>query len=224
MSTINDSATPQLNWIYVDRDTYEVKHGLRVDAQQHITGPFDCTRQDRRMTVEGWEGFVAVEETPGVWALYFDRDDNGLAGKVLFGTRVLEVELTRREKKERKPKGAEAEARTLDEMMAQHKESERRKAEEEKRFAEVAAGQAEGPVEETEKSEAPAAAASTANTHIEEDWSHLKVGNGDDVASTGSKTAVPSLWGDDALTVESGTYKQTDDGYRQPYVEEVAQT
>ncbi|PHH90548.1 hypothetical protein CDD83_3353 [Cordyceps sp. RAO-2017] len=54
------------------------------------------------MTLEGWEGFVAVEEFPGIWALYFDRDDDGLVGKVPMGTRVLEVELTRREKKESK--------------------------------------------------------------------------------------------------------------------------
>ncbi|KAL1622102.1 hypothetical protein SLS54_005167 [Diplodia seriata] len=97
-STITDVA-PILNWIYVDKDTSEVKYGVRADAQPHVTGPFDCTRQDRRMTFEGWEGFVAVEEYPAVWALYFDREDDGLKGKIPFGTRVLEVELQRTEKK-----------------------------------------------------------------------------------------------------------------------------
>lgn len=98
VSTISDKIL-NLNWIYVDIDTYQVKYGLRVDAQPNITGPFDCTRQDRRMTLEGWEGFVVVEEEPGLWALYFDRDDNGLRSKVAQGTRVLEVELWRREKR-----------------------------------------------------------------------------------------------------------------------------
>ncbi|KAF4303285.1 hypothetical protein GTA08_BOTSDO08754 [Botryosphaeria dothidea] len=98
VSTITDVA-PILNWIYIDSNTYEVKYGVRVDAQPHVTGPFDCTRQDRRMTCDGWEGFVAVEEYPAVWALYFDRDDDGLRGKLPFGTRVLEIELHRREKK-----------------------------------------------------------------------------------------------------------------------------
>lgn len=98
VSTISDKIL-NLNWIYVDIDTYQVKYGLRVDAQPNITGPFDCTRQDRRMTLEGWEGFVVVEEDPGIWALYFDRDDNGLRSKVAQGTRVLEVELWRREKR-----------------------------------------------------------------------------------------------------------------------------
>ncbi|KAK9444114.1 hypothetical protein VB005_02310 [Metarhizium brunneum] len=102
VSTISNDP-PMLNWIYVDKNTHEVKYGERSAAQQHLTGPFDCTRQDRRLTLEGWEGFAAVEELPGIWALYFDRDDDGLVTKVPLGTRVLEVELNRREKKEPKP-------------------------------------------------------------------------------------------------------------------------
>lgn len=93
-----------LNWIYVDKDTYEVKYGIRAQAQPNIHGPFDCTRQDRRVILEGWEGFVGVEEEEGLWALYFDRDDNGLKGKVKPGTRVLEIELTRKEKRISKQK------------------------------------------------------------------------------------------------------------------------
>lgn len=91
-----------MNWVYVDKETYEVKYGVRVDAQPNITGPFDCTRQDRRLTFDGWEGFCAVEEAPFEWALYFDVDDDGLRSKVAQGTRVLEVELTRKEKKWKK--------------------------------------------------------------------------------------------------------------------------
>lgn len=98
VSTICDDP-PVLNWIYVDRETHEVKYGVRVDAQGNITGPFDCTRQDRRMTLEGWEGFVAVEESPGLWALYFDRNDDGLRSKFGKSKRVLEVELWRKEKR-----------------------------------------------------------------------------------------------------------------------------
>lgn len=114
VSTITHVA-PILNWIYVDRSTYEVKFGVRDLAQPNLTGPFDCTRQDRRMTFEDWEGFVAVEESPGVWALYFDRDDDGLRSKFPSSTRILEIELTRREKKVAKP--AEDAPKTLDEMM-----------------------------------------------------------------------------------------------------------
>lgn len=51
-----------MNWIYVDQSTYEVKYGVRADSQPNLNGPFDCTKQNRRLLFEGWEGFVAVEE------------------------------------------------------------------------------------------------------------------------------------------------------------------
>ncbi|RBR17611.1 uncharacterized protein FIESC28_06435 [Fusarium coffeatum] len=121
VTTISDDP-PFLNWIYVDKNTYEVKYGVRADTEGHITGPFDCTKQDRRMTCEGWEGFCAVEELPGIWALYYDRDDDGLRSKVAMGTRVLEVELTRREKKEPKPVPDPNAPKTVDEKMKQHQE------------------------------------------------------------------------------------------------------
>ena len=98
VTTITDAA-PIMNWVYIDRETHEVKYGVRLDAQPNLTGPFDCTRQDRRLTFDGWEGFCAVEQAPGLWGLYFDVDDDGLRGKVVPGTRVLEVELSRKEKR-----------------------------------------------------------------------------------------------------------------------------
>ncbi len=91
-----------MNWIYVQRDTYEVKFGTRHFSEPHLTGPFDCTRQDRRLTFGGWEGFVAVREGD-FWALYFDRDGDRLRAKVAEGTPVLEVELVRRETRGGKP-------------------------------------------------------------------------------------------------------------------------
>ncbi|KAJ5799703.1 uncharacterized protein N7518_001771 [Penicillium psychrosexuale] len=99
VSTISDEP-PQLNWVYVDEETYEVKYGLREESQSQIVGPWDCTPIDRRITLEGWEGFMAVEDE-GSWALYFDRDDNGLREKRSKG-RILEIELTRKERKKRK--------------------------------------------------------------------------------------------------------------------------
>ncbi|KAL3959407.1 hypothetical protein ACCO45_007569 [Purpureocillium lilacinum] len=55
VSTISNDP-PMLNWIYVDKDTHEVKYGERSVAQEHVTGPFDCTSQDRRLTLEGGRG------------------------------------------------------------------------------------------------------------------------------------------------------------------------
>lgn len=108
VSTITDVA-PIMNWIYVDRETYEVKYGVRLDAQPNITGPFDCTRQDRRLTLEGWEGFCAVKEElsgeeTSMWALYYDRDDDRLIGKLGKDRKIVEIELRRQEKRVRKGK------------------------------------------------------------------------------------------------------------------------
>lgn len=44
---------------------------------------------------------MAVKEGPEVWALYFDREDNGLKGKVTEET-VLEIELIRKERRKGK--------------------------------------------------------------------------------------------------------------------------
>ncbi|OMP87962.1 hypothetical protein BK809_0008056 [Diplodia seriata] len=79
VSTISDDP-PQLNWIYVDTNTHEVKYGLRADCEEQLVGPWSCTPVGRRMTLEGWEGFVALEEKrgSGVWEVAFDRDDDGL--------------------------------------------------------------------------------------------------------------------------------------------------
>ncbi|CAO2655783.1 Nn.00g045860.m01.CDS01 [Neocucurbitaria sp. VM-36] len=98
VTTITDVA-PIMNWIYIDKNTHEIKYGVRADAQPNLTGPFDCTRQDRRLTFDGWEGWCAVEEYPGQWSLYFDVDDDGLQAKIAPGTKVLEIELSRKEKK-----------------------------------------------------------------------------------------------------------------------------
>jgi hypothetical protein len=99
VSTISDEP-PQLNWIYVDQETYEVKYGLRQDSEQQLVGPWDCTPIDKRITLEGWEGFMAVEDE-GSWALYFDRDDNGLRGIRTKGS-ILEVEVKRKERRKGK--------------------------------------------------------------------------------------------------------------------------
>lgn len=80
----------------MDQNTYELKYGNRTEAEPHLVGPWDCTKIDKRLTLEGWEGFMAVREEKGVWSLYFDLDDNGLKGKVSKKT-VLEIELTRKE-------------------------------------------------------------------------------------------------------------------------------
>lgn len=103
VSTICDDP-PFLNWIYVDRDTYEVKYGNRHESEGHLLGPWDCTSIEKRVTFDGWEGFAVAEKRPAEadgegaeWALYFDVDDDGLRKTVPLDRRVLEVELIRKE-------------------------------------------------------------------------------------------------------------------------------
>jgi hypothetical protein len=96
-----------MNWVYIDACTCQVRYGIRKDAQPNFTVPFDCTRQSRRLTFQGWEGFCAVETQPGVWGVYFDVEDDGLqgrmkAGMLTPGLRVLEIELQRVEKRWKK--------------------------------------------------------------------------------------------------------------------------
>lgn len=89
---------PMLNWIYIDKDTYEVKYASRSGSTMHHVGDFDWTteeNEDSMVTFDGFEGFVAVEEEEGKWALYFDRDDDGLKWKKK-GRRTVEVHLQRR--------------------------------------------------------------------------------------------------------------------------------
>lgn len=103
VSTISDDP-PMLNWIYVDKDTMEVKYSNRSGSIAHHVGDFDWTQEDPSdsdVTFDGWEGFLAVEEKRqsgeerSEWALYFDMDDDGLK-KYKNGRKTVEVSLVRR--------------------------------------------------------------------------------------------------------------------------------
>jgi len=106
---------PLLNWLYVDRETMELRYGNRSASRDHLVGPWDWTddRPDgmtdesddydpavaehhRGLTLEGHELFVAVEDPDsGEWQVYFDRADNGLEGFVAPGRKRLEISLER---------------------------------------------------------------------------------------------------------------------------------
>lgn len=96
VSTISDDP-PQLNWVYVDIETFEIKYGLKKDVEGHLVGPWNCTPNDKRLTFDGWEGFMVVEVEKGVWQLFYDMNDDGLEDVVEPDKRIMEVELTRKE-------------------------------------------------------------------------------------------------------------------------------
>ncbi|KAF1917606.1 hypothetical protein BDU57DRAFT_513950 [Ampelomyces quisqualis] len=100
VSTISDSP-PQLNWIYLHTGTWHICHGLRMEAERGLPGPWGarvCADGEKRFLMENWEGFLALEtDEPGLWNLCFDRYDDGLRGKVKGNQRTVELELIREE-------------------------------------------------------------------------------------------------------------------------------
>lgn len=138
VSTISEDP-PFLNWIYVDSRTCEVKYGVRADVEAYLTGPWDCTTQDRRVTFEGWEGFTVVKEDDDkdIWALYFDREDNGLSGEGQVGQegarkRMLQVVVERIERLRTKDMADEERAETLEKIKKKREREERERADKER--------------------------------------------------------------------------------------------
>lgn len=178
MSTVSDDP-PVLNWIYVHPLTHEICYGTRaeVDEVEGVAGPWDVTAGvgtdrgtgllggGRRMTFEGWEGFVAVEvevdfgegdeqgqlwadeeekdyaeEQAGqrgrhkVWALYFDRADDGLSSEGRVGAEsgkynMLEVELLRSERRRTRQAAVEERVDRLKHRIKVDERNENRKEE-----------------------------------------------------------------------------------------------
>ncbi|KAF2763491.1 hypothetical protein EJ05DRAFT_472382 [Pseudovirgaria hyperparasitica] len=94
---------PMLNWIYVDRETLGLRYGNRTASIAHVVGPWDWTDDEVGVTLEGWEGFCAVEvpeedRLDGLkWALYYDIDNDKMGGgEMVGGATVLQVSLERR--------------------------------------------------------------------------------------------------------------------------------
>jgi len=108
VSTISDDP-PMLNWIYMDNTTYALRYGNRTTSITHMVGEWDWTSDEKYMLLDGWEGFVAIDEWNGAdedestpwgreglrWAIYFDKEDNGLKGR-RKGRDMFEVQLERK--------------------------------------------------------------------------------------------------------------------------------
>jgi hypothetical protein len=98
----NPEQRQKLNWIFVDPQTSQLRYGPHSESllsHNMLLGPWNWTASegDSGLTFEGWEGFVAVEESADIWAIYYDRDDNLLRNrKMVGGRRVLRISLERR--------------------------------------------------------------------------------------------------------------------------------
>ncbi|KAJ5653103.1 hypothetical protein N7490_000106 [Penicillium lividum] len=107
--TISGEEAPTLRWVFLDANTHEMRWGGRPESQGHVCGPFDWTKDEQHITLEGWEGWLAVrlsedelqeqaEKELGiagrdVWRLYFDQNDDG--ANLPEGAKGLEIRLKR---------------------------------------------------------------------------------------------------------------------------------
>lgn len=90
------SDPPTLNWIFVDKNTREVRYGNRTQSRAHIVGTWGWDAGEEGgpggLTLEGEEGAVAVETKDG-WEVRWE-DENGEVG--VEGKKRLTVSLERK--------------------------------------------------------------------------------------------------------------------------------
>jgi len=87
---------PLLNWIYIDKDTMEIKYGNKSASIEHHVGPWDWTEDEESITFDETEAFVAVEDpSTRQWQLYYDMDNDGLSRFVSKGRRKFQISLKR---------------------------------------------------------------------------------------------------------------------------------
>ena len=105
------SDPPTLNWIYVDKETREVKYGNRTQSRAHIVGSWGWDAGEEGgpggLTLEGEEGAVAVETGDG-WEVRWEdgNGDIGVKGKTRL-TVSLErkmLDTTEEEERDQEPK------------------------------------------------------------------------------------------------------------------------
>ena len=95
VSTISKDP-PMLNWIYVDKNTREVKYGNRTQSRAHIVGSWGWDAGEEGgaggLTLEDGEGAVAVEGDDG-WEIRWEDEDRNIGVK---GSLKLTVSLERK--------------------------------------------------------------------------------------------------------------------------------
>lgn len=87
---------PLLNWIYVDKDTMELKYGNKSTSITHNVGPWDWTEDESAIMFDELESFTAVEDpTTKKWQVYVDMRDDSLEQVIPKGRRKLQISLKR---------------------------------------------------------------------------------------------------------------------------------
>ncbi|KAB8216190.1 hypothetical protein BDV33DRAFT_233666 [Aspergillus novoparasiticus] len=83
---ISGETPPTLRWVYLDKDTYEMRWGGKQDREGHIGGPFDLTRDGDYIALNDTQRWLALrledteqdgaESGAGVWRLCCDWEEN----------------------------------------------------------------------------------------------------------------------------------------------------
>lgn len=85
-----------LIWIYADSATGALQCGTKSESIEHVVGPWDWTEEDEEgVTLRGGEDFVAIEERPGEWAIYFEPEGFKAGGDAYGKKKKLELSLNR---------------------------------------------------------------------------------------------------------------------------------
>lgn len=107
--TVTGENPPTLRWVFLDSKTHQMRYGSRQESEGHVCGPFDWTTGEEQVTLEGWEGWLAVRlpedeeanergelgiaDDHALWRLYFDQHDDG--ADLPPGAQALEICLKR---------------------------------------------------------------------------------------------------------------------------------
>lgn len=91
---------PLLNWMYIDKDTMEIKYGNRSTSIDHNIGPWDWSEDEEQVIFDDIEAaftnaFYAVERTPGKWQLFFDMRGDQLRDYLPTKAKRVQVALHR---------------------------------------------------------------------------------------------------------------------------------
>ncbi|KAK6811655.1 hypothetical protein RU639_012599 [Aspergillus parasiticus] len=83
---ISGETPPTLRWVYLDKDTYEMRWGGKQDREGHIGGPFELTRDGDYIALNDTQRWLALrledteqdgtEAGAGVWRLCCDWEEN----------------------------------------------------------------------------------------------------------------------------------------------------
>lgn len=86
-----------MNWIYVDKDTMELKYGNKTASIAHNVGPWDWTKDKDGIVFDNEDSLFTAVADPVTkkWQIYYDIDADDLQKYVPKGRQQLQIGLLR---------------------------------------------------------------------------------------------------------------------------------